>query len=285
MPVSGFMGNDTAAGEPLFVGMLRLWDLHEMHREMQERLFERNIRSGLNPDKPTNRELRRAFHRIVIDGSETPEAFVVNHNGVTIAAEKVSFADGTMTIVEPRVLNGAQTVTSFKQFVVDQEQNAAFRRNLERAQRMHVLAKVIPTTEARVITRVTLCTNRQNPVEPWHLRASDEIQLELQEKFANELGIFYERQENSFHALTDEDLEERGIEDSKAIGIKRLAQTFLAVQGDVDKMSRMPDVFEDDKLSADIPPALPHGAGRPGRPGQQGAVQAEATGPGDQQSR
>ena len=35
---------------------------------------------------------------------------------------------------------------------------------------------------------MTINTNRQNPVEPANLRASDPIQLELQDKFRDELN-------------------------------------------------------------------------------------------------
>src|SRR5262249_20785297 len=97
------------------------------------------------------------------------------------------------------------------------------------------------------IVKVTVCNNRQNPVEPWHLRASDRIQLELQDKFQKD-GLYYERQEGAFEALSDSDLDDLDIEyQSKAIQIKRLAQTFLASQGEIDRISRLTEVFENDK--------------------------------------
>jgi hypothetical protein len=73
------------------------------------------------------------------------------------------------------------------------------------------------------------------------------LQLGLQDKF-RDAGLYYERQEGSFEALSDEDLEEMDLEaQSKAIQIRKLAQTFLASQGEIDKMSRLTDVFESDK--------------------------------------
>jgi AIPR protein len=68
------------------------------------------------------------------------------------------------------------------------------------------------------IASVCFNNNRQNPVEPWNLHANDLIQLELQEKFRDDPGIYYERQENAFDQLSPEDLEDYGItEDSRAI--------------------------------------------------------------------
>jgi uncharacterized protein YlaI len=62
------------------------------------------------------------------------------------------------------------------------------------------------------------------------------------------LGIFYERQERSFEGHTAEELEELGIVESKAIGLLKLAQTFLASEGEIDKMRSMRTAFEDDKV-------------------------------------
>jgi len=238
----------TETGEELHVGFIHLADLHDMYREMRQRLFERNIRSALSAERPANRELRRAFARIVLDGTEAPDRFVFNHNGVAIAAEKFEFNDGRAHIVEPRVLNGAQTLTSLDRFVEDNNNNPALDKGRARLRAMRVLAKVVCRADDRFVVGVTVWNNRQNPVEPWHLRASDMIQLELEEKFREDLGLFYQRQEGAFEQLTDEDLEE--VEAYRPIEIKRLAQTFLAVQGEINRISRMPDVFDDEKIYA-----------------------------------
>src|SRR5262249_24557048 len=98
------------------------------------------------------------------------------------------------------------------------------------------------------VTTVTLNNNRQNPVNPWNLRANDNIQLELQDKFRDDLGIYYERQEKAFESLSDEELEEQGITHHKAIELTKLARTFLLSDGEIDKLSRFREVFEDDKV-------------------------------------
>lgn len=98
---------------------------------------------------------------------------------------------------------------------------------------------------------VTINNNRQNPVEPWHLRANDRIQCDLQDKFSQDLGIYYSRQENSFENMTDSELEEQGISEYKDIKIKLLAKTLLAVQGELDKMSRLTEVFDNEKIYRD----------------------------------
>ena len=117
---------------------------------------------------------------------------------------------------------------------------------------MYVLAKVVTDATPAFVTTVTINNNRQNPVAPWNLRANDDIQLELQEKFAQELGIYYARQENSFENLSDEALEDLGITEYKAIELKRLAQTFLVSDGAIDKFLRFREVFEDDRIYGQV---------------------------------
>ena len=73
------------------------------------------------------------------------------------------------------------------------------------------------------------------------------IQLEFFDKFKKD-GIYYERQENAFANLRDSDLEELEITHHKEIKIRKLAQTFLTIQGEIDKISEIGKVFETDTL-------------------------------------
>jgi hypothetical protein len=109
------------------------------------------------------------------------------------------------------------------------------------------MCKVITQSDQDFVTTVTICNNRQNPVESWNLRANDMIQLQLATRFREELGLFYERQENAFEHFSDEELQEKGLKTGEAIELVRLAQTFLVADGSIDKLSRMGEVFENDK--------------------------------------
>lgn len=238
---------ETPAGEKLSVGFMRLWDLYRMYREMGLRFFERNIRAGLDADKAPNKALRKTFERIALAGDESAEAFVFNHNGVTLSVEKAERKGGTLKLIEPRLLNGAQTVSSLHRFIEDQGKKGEGKKLEGRLSRILVVAKVIEAKSRDFVVNVTINNNRQNPVMPWNLRANDLIQLQFQDWFRDELRIFYERQENVFETLDPEALRESGLQD-KAIDIQGLARTFLAFQGEVDKMQRLGEVFEYDKL-------------------------------------
>jgi len=236
-------------GRRMLVGFVPLMDLYRIHNSLRQQFFDRNIRASLSKDNAPNKKIREAFDAIVIKAVESPSVFAFRHNGVTIAASKVSVSDGTLKLSVPRLLNGAQTVSSLAKFIEDKNDNPLLKTNHERLEAIQVIAKIIAENPAdEFVTQVTISNNQQNPVYPWALRAMDTRQVDLADKFRMELGIFYSRQEGSFDTMSDEEREELGIEDNKDLRIRPMAQTLLAVQGEVYNMGHLTDVFESQKL-------------------------------------
>jgi len=237
-------------GQLLHVASVKLYQLNRMFEEMGQRFLDRNIRSGLTGDEAPNRAITKALKDIVIDEKLHPAVFLFNHNGVTLSAQNLHANDGTFEITEPRILNGAQTVTTFSRFLKKFADHPKLAQNRARLEAIEVPCRILTQASEEFVISVTVNNNRQNPVKPWALRANDLIQLELADKFQNELKSYYERQQNAFHSLTDEELERMEIEQQKAIELRRLAVTFLISDGEIDRASRLPDVFEDDKSYA-----------------------------------
>ena len=238
----------TTDGAKMYVGFVRLMDLYQISQNLGRRFLSRNIRFGLEDKNAPNRKIREALSDIVLRQTASPDVFPFNHNGVSLAAERVTIEDGKAKLLVPRLLNGAQTIRSVAKFVADNSDKAEFKANAARLNEVCVLAKIIedePTSD--FVTMVTICNNRQNPVEPWNLRANDRIQCELEDRFRGEAHVFYARQERAFESMSEEELEAMGLDDSRAIRICPLAQTFLAVQGEIGRMSKLPDVFEAQK--------------------------------------
>jgi len=238
-------------GPTMHVGFVLLRDLHGIYKGLGERFFNRNIRAGLSPDNPPNRKIRAALADIVLKRSSPAELFALHHNGVTLAVEHATFDNGRAILHAPRLLNGAQTVSSFSRFMEENADNPKIAADDSPLLHLRVLTKLIvadPSSDQ--VTRVTIANNQQNPVMPWNLRANDRIQCDLQDKFREEGKLYYERQENSIRGLTDSELEEQGIDDDRPITIRPLAQALLAVQGEVPTMSQLREVFENDKLYA-----------------------------------
>ena len=234
-------------GQVMHVGSVKLHQLNAMFEEMRQRLFDRNIRSGLAGDEAPNRAIIRSLKEIVLDEKLSPEVFLFNHNGITVYAQSLEQGEHGYRITEPRVLNGAQTVTSFNGFLKKFADHPKLKTNRARLEEIEVICRIITQASDEFVITVTVNNNRQNPVKPWALRANDLIQLELADKFQTDLKIYYQRQENAFHNLTDEDLERMEIEQQKAIELRLLASTFLIADGEVDKAARLSEIFEDDK--------------------------------------
>jgi hypothetical protein len=167
-------------------------------------------------------------------------------------AEKVERVDGHYHVTAPRLLNGAQTVTTLTEFLNANKDNPRLAERRPALEELRVMCRVITNATPEFVTTVTINNNRQNPVEPWNLHANDLIQLELQDKFSSDLGIYYERAEKAFAALTYEEMEEKGIIEGKAIELVRLAQAFLVSDGSIDKLSQMRKVFEDDRIYSQV---------------------------------
>lgn len=240
---------DGPGGEKMHVGFIRLADLDMMHQAVGPRFFDRNIRYGLGESEAVNRSIGRTLKSIVIDQTEESSIFAFNHNGITLFAEQVQKEDSAWRLTAPRLLNGAQTVTTVKGFLEANKDNPKLAQGRASFDSIRVLCKVITNAAPKFVTRVTINNNRQNPVEPWNLHANDGIQLELQDKFRSDIGIYYERQENAFDQLSADDLEEYGItEDSKAIQMLKLTQTFVLTDGHLSRISEMRRIFEEDKL-------------------------------------
>jgi hypothetical protein len=108
-------------------------------------------------------------------------------------------------------------VTTFARFLKANEGNTYVAERRDVLEDIHVVCRIITEAAPEFVTTGTINNNRQNPVNPWNLHANDMIQLEIQDKFRDDLGIYYERQERPFENLSDEDLEEQGITEYKAI--------------------------------------------------------------------
>lgn len=239
-------------GQKLFLTSAKLCQLNMMFEEMGQRFLDRNIRSGLTGDEAPNRAITKALREIVLDETLDAAVFLFNHNGVTLFAQQFRREADRFEITEPRILNGAQTVTTFNRFLRKFADHPKLGENRPLLEAIEVPCRILTSATPEFVISVTVNNNRQNPVKPWALRANDIIQLELEDKFRNELRIFYERQENSFHNLTDEELERMEIEQQKAIELRRLAVAFLISDGEIDRAARLPEIFEDDKSYAQV---------------------------------
>jgi hypothetical protein len=243
---------DSPAGETLRAGFVRLTDILTIYERMGQRFLSRNIRYGLQHERPTHRAIMKSFEDIVLNKKLTPEEFSFLHNGVSISVEAFETKKGQVVVTEPRLLNGAQTISTLAAFVAKYQDDERFTKNKDLLERVAVLGRVVTSASPDFVSQVTIANNRQNPVEPWNLRANDVIQLEFQEKFQKEAHLYYERQEGGFHGLTADEIEALGVIPGRQVEMRRLAQTFLAIQGEIDRLYRLRLIFESDNIYRDV---------------------------------
>jgi AIPR protein len=192
----------THDGITMYVGLVPLHELHRIYVALREQFFDRNIRGALPPDNLPNKKIREALERIVLQGKDEASVFPFRHNGVTVAAAKAIAINGHMRLHVPRILNGAQTVSSIDRFLEQHAGNPLLKQNRDRLEAVSVIAKIIVDDPASdFVTQVTISNNQQNPVHAWALRAMDRRQVDLADKFREELKIFYSRQEGVFENL------------------------------------------------------------------------------------
>jgi hypothetical protein len=232
-------------GDELVVTFMPISILYRMFNQLGDRFFEKNIRCGVSNGKMTRQEIRKSLEQ-VLTNKEPVENFAFYHNGVTLTAQQIELQNNRLLLMtEPRLLNGVQTVKTVKQYV---EQNSRRRTRVEKMLgKISVMARVVVSRKDEFLRQVTISNNRQNPIMPWNLRANDLIQLHFEDLFRDKLGIYYERRENALEDLSDHELEGMNISSRKAIRIRVLAQTLLALHGEVDRISQTKEVFESDK--------------------------------------
>ena len=236
----------------MMIQLVSLRTLLEMYLDFGEKLFERNIRSSYGftqKQSMVNSKIKKSLRQCAIEGTQQPEDFTFFHNGVTLKARDIQHNDGGIALYEPRILNGAQTIASAHDFYQEHKLKKDI---LDRLEQIRVVAKIIVSGNESFVRNVAINNNRQNPIEPWHLRANDKRQLEFEERFAKQLGIYYERRENSFANEKQSDLRSRGISEDKPIKMKVFGQTLLALQGQIGRMSRIGEAFENDSQYLDM---------------------------------
>lgn len=206
------------------VGFVRLMDLYAIYKALGQQFFDRNIRATLSPDNAPNKKIREALERIVLKEVEEPSIFVFRHNGVTLAAERVVLAGDEATLHVPRLLNGAQTISSVAKFLETHADNALLLKNRERLNAITVMAKIVEDDPSgEFVTQVTISNNQQNPVHPWALRALDRCQVDLADKFRDELeGIFIPGKKERSRTFRMLRRKNAGLQTRKIFGYARL---------------------------------------------------------------
>lgn len=236
-------------------GFGKMADLVNLYEMKGNQLFDKNVRLYLygkkNEIKGPAGKIKETLD-LINNGKFPPEKFGFLHNGVTIYSTKIDVKkkDKTAELVNPSVLNGCQTIKSAYFFY----QEAVSKNKLDEKvwSKIPVSIRIVATNEKELWREVAEANNRQNSMSAAALRANDEIQITLENRF-KDLGIFYERQEGTFENLIREGKEkftEKYYNSTKEpIYIDSLAQVLVCCsEMPLAYASRVSEIFESKKL-------------------------------------
>jgi hypothetical protein len=169
-------------------------------------IFDWNVRD-YEGEVEVNREIATGLR-----DPDSPEFWWLN-NGVTVICSQASTRGRTFTLDDVQIVNGLQTsVTIFEHLRAAQDDDPARKRS--------VLVRIIVTDNHDTRDRVIRATNRQTAVTQASLRATDQIQRDIERYFLSQ-EWFYERRKNYYR--------NQGRTPGRIISIPYLAQAIMAI--------------------------------------------------------
>lgn len=207
----------------------RLFDfITYMRSDPFDLLFARNVRVWFGIQRHSvNEEIRDTFR-------DHPEEFAFSNNGITILCEKHQHDPGQkkLLLVNPRVVNGSQTLHSIRDVANPSRQARAMVRIIEippfKGQDLDEQVQKRRDT----LNKISVRSNRQNPIKKWDLVSNDDFQLEVYRLFRMR-GWFYERRVREWRQRSRE-LRSVGIR--HAVNIKNLTQYIVSYYWNKPKM-------------------------------------------------
>jgi hypothetical protein len=175
--------------------------------DLRRHIFDWNVRD-YQGDVEVNREIRESL----MDPAG-PEFWWLN-NGVTVVCSRASAVSKTYALDDVQVVNGLQTSHTIFNVLQDAgPDHPAFNRS--------VLVRILVTgDDSPTRDRVIRATNRQTSVPAASLRATDEIQRDIEAFFLGH-GWYYDRRKNFYR--------NSGKSTERIVSIPLLAQAVMAM--------------------------------------------------------
>jgi hypothetical protein len=173
---------------------------------LRKHIFDWNVR-----DYEGAVEVNREILASLAD-SHAPEFWWLN-NGVTVICSRASAVGKTFSLDDVQIVNGLQSSATIHDYLRDAEPN-------DSARSRAILVRIIVTADYGTRDRVIRATNRQTAVPAASLRATDQIQRDLETFFLSE-DWFYERRKNYYR--------NQGKTPARTVSIPYLAQAIMAI--------------------------------------------------------
>jgi len=191
------------------VALVKLKDYYDLivdeNGRLQRHLFEWNVR-----DYQGNVEVNKGIRKS-LTSADSPEFWWLN-NGVTILCSDATSAGKAYSLSNIQIVNGLQTSHE----IYDALKNY----RTPEAENKMLLVRIIVTGDASTRDQVIRATNRQTAVTDASLRATDDVQRQIENYFLTK-GWYYDRRRNYY--------KNDGKEISKIVGIPFLGAAVTAM--------------------------------------------------------
>ena len=191
------------------VALVKLKDYYDLivdeNGRLRRHLFEWNVRD-YQGNVEVNKGIRKSLTSI-----NSPEFWWLN-NGVTILCSDATSAGKAYSLSNIQIVNGLQTsheiYEALKSYRTPEAENKM------------LLVRIIVTADAATRDEVIRATNRQTAVTDASLRATDDVQRQIEDYFLTK-GWYYDRRKNFY--------KNDGKEVSKIVGIPFLGAALTAM--------------------------------------------------------
>lgn len=202
---------ESATSENSYVALVKLRDylafLSDDRGELRKDLFDWNVRD-YQGNVEVNKEIRDS-----LQDPGSPEFWWLN-NGVTVVCSKATPVSKTYSISDAQIVNGLQTSLTIHNVLHKAPANHP-------AMERSVLVRILITGEdVAVRDRVIRATNRQTAVDVASLRATDDIQRDI-EAFFLKHDWYYDRRKSFYR--------NSGKSPERIVSITLLAQAVMAM--------------------------------------------------------
>ncbi len=206
-----FEGHYSKPGQDSYIALVPLDKyakfLTDDSGKMRRLIFESNVRDYQGTTQ-VNDAIRNTLTENFNEGD--PDFWWLN-NGVTILCTEASIRGNKFTLRDVQIVNGLQTSVAVYEYfkVAGNTDNGRV-----------LLVRLITATDDETRNKIILATNRQNPLPPFAMRATDPWQKDIETFFASN-GFFYDRRKNFY--------KNQGRPAAQIVAVPYLAQAILSI--------------------------------------------------------
>jgi hypothetical protein len=165
--------------------LVKKYDNTELGRNI---LFGQNLRDALKKGSKTYDGIKKTI-------IEEPHNFWYYNNGITIITKKLIVDDEKITLKEFSIINGAQTTSSFLQYLNEIEIDYPKKdrsKFTNKINEVFILVRIVETMDDDLFkNKITLYNNTQNPISTRDMVSNNPEQIQLQKKMLNSVPSIY----------------------------------------------------------------------------------------------